>query len=170
MCSKILSVLFLPLLQTVWCFIQMLHWESQYLAVMITADNQPLSTPEELLQVDTTVYLCWEPRWSTLAELHSQHSSVKTPSWTVASGMLLCLVGQWLPAICRVSTAVNSAGNEFPKYSFWGSVMANSAAFWLYLLVEICLQEERWLWWQCSDLLYCFTEQSRDFCFSMHKN
>lgn len=40
--------------------------------------------------------------------------------------------------------------------------MASTAAFWLALLAEIsCSEEECWLWWQCSDLVYCFTEQSK---------
>lgn len=40
--------------------------------------------------------------------------------------------------------------------------MASTAAFWLPLPVEIsCSQEECWLWWQCLDLLYCFTEHSK---------
>lgn len=41
--------------------VQVLRWESQCLAVMITADNQPLSTTEKLLQLDKVVYLRWDP-------------------------------------------------------------------------------------------------------------
>jgi len=47
--------------------VQMLRWEAQYLAVMITADNHPLSTTEKLLQLDNVVYLRWDPRRGALA-------------------------------------------------------------------------------------------------------
>lgn len=99
MCSNVRFVpspLLLPLMQTVRYLVQVLCWESQYLAAMITADNQPLSTREKLLQLGSLsplgskirhVSITAEPADTTVLRL------CHTVCCLEVGEMLWCLVG-----------------------------------------------------------------------------
>lgn len=99
MCSNVSFVpspLLLPLMQTVPYLVQVLCWESQYLAAIITADNQPLSTREKLLQLGSLsplgskirhVSITAEPADTTVLRL------CHTVCCHEVGEMLWCLVG-----------------------------------------------------------------------------